>query len=167
MPQARDPDRRWYGVYANYDVPSYNTKLVKPADLPTSYEDFLKHKEWAGRVAVEQTDAQWLSALFTHYGEERARKLIGEIVATLKPVVIDGHLALARAVAAGEYRGDAEQLSQSDREHAADRRARRTIGGSIRSRSSSARSRSIRWRRIPRRRRSPPISCSARKPSTC
>jgi iron(III) transport system substrate-binding protein len=103
IPQARDPDRRWYGVYANYDVPSYNSKLVNQSDLPASYEDFLKHKEWAGRIAVEQTDVQWLSALFTYYGEERARKLIGDIVATLKPVVIDGHLALARAVAAGEY----------------------------------------------------------------
>ena len=103
MPQARDPDRRWFGVYANYDVPSYNSKLVNRSELPTSYEEFLSHKEWAGRVAVEQTDVQWLSALFTHYGEERARKLVGDIVATLKPVVIDGHLALARAVAAGEY----------------------------------------------------------------
>jgi iron(III) transport system substrate-binding protein len=103
MPQARDPGHRWYGVYANYDVPSYNSKLVSASDLPTSYEGFLNHKEWAGRVAVEQTDVQWLSALFTHFGEERARKLVGDIVATLKPVVIDGHLALARAVAAGEY----------------------------------------------------------------
>ena len=103
MPQARDPDRRWYGVYANYDVPSYNSKLVNRSDLPTRYEDFLDHKEWAGRIAVEQTDVQWLSAMFAHYGEERGRKLIGEIVATLKPVLIDGHLALARAVAAGEY----------------------------------------------------------------
>ncbi len=103
IPQARDPDRRWYGVYANYDVPSYNSKLVNRSDLPKSYEEFLDHKEWAGRLAVEQTDVQWLSALFTHYGEERARRLVGDIVATLKPVVIDGHLALARAVAAGEY----------------------------------------------------------------
>jgi ABC-type Fe3+ transport system substrate-binding protein len=103
MPQARDPERRWYGVYANYDVPSYNSKLVNSSDLPKSYEEFLEHKEWAGRIAVEQTDVQWLAALFTHYGEARARKLIADIVSTLKPVIIDGHLALARAVAAGEY----------------------------------------------------------------
>jgi iron(III) transport system substrate-binding protein len=103
MPQARDPDRRWYGVYANYDVPSFNSKLLNAADLPKTYEQFLDHKEWAGRIAIEQTDVQWLSALFTYYGEERARKLVGDIVATLKPVFIDGHLALARAVAGGEY----------------------------------------------------------------
>jgi iron(III) transport system substrate-binding protein len=103
MAEARDPDRRWYGVYANYDVPSFNSKLVKASDLPKSYEDFLNHKEWAGKVAIEQTDTQWVSALFTYYGEARARKLIGDLVATLNPVLIDGHLALARAVAAGEY----------------------------------------------------------------
>jgi iron(III) transport system substrate-binding protein len=103
IPQARDPDRRWYGVYANYDVPSYNSKLVNRADLPKSYDDFLAHKDWAGRIAIEQTDYQWLAALFAHYGEDRARKLIGDLVTTLKPVPVDGHLALARAVAAGEY----------------------------------------------------------------
>src|SRR5436190_862773 len=31
-PQARDPNRRWYGVYANYNAPAYNTKLVKAED---------------------------------------------------------------------------------------------------------------------------------------
>ncbi|MGP1666548.1 MAG: transketolase, partial [Rhodanobacter sp.] len=37
--QARDPDRRWYGVYTVYTTPAYNTKLVSKADLPTSFED--------------------------------------------------------------------------------------------------------------------------------
>ena len=36
-------------------------------------------------------------------GEERGRKLIRDLVATLKPVVIDGHLVVARSVGAGEY----------------------------------------------------------------
>src|SRR6516165_315015 len=29
IPAARDPGRRWYGVYANYNTPAYNTNLVK------------------------------------------------------------------------------------------------------------------------------------------
>ncbi len=103
IPQGRDPNRRWYGVYANYDVPQYNTKLVKAGDLPKSYEDFLKHKEWAGKIAIDQTDTQWLAAMFTYYGDDKGRKLVQDIVATLNPVLVDGHLALARSVAAGEY----------------------------------------------------------------
>ena len=39
IPQARAPNRRWYGVYGNYNSPAYNTNLVKKADLPKSYED--------------------------------------------------------------------------------------------------------------------------------
>src|SRR5687768_14643269 len=37
-PAARDPDRRWYGVYANYNTPAYNTKMIGAAALPKSYE---------------------------------------------------------------------------------------------------------------------------------
>lgn len=103
LPQARGADKKWYGVYANYNTPSYNTKFVKKSDLPTTYEGFLAHKEWAGKVVIDHADTQWLSGMFSYYGEQRARKLIGEIVATLHPVLADGHLALARSVAAGEY----------------------------------------------------------------
>jgi iron(III) transport system substrate-binding protein len=102
-PEARDPNRRWYGVYANYNTPAYNTRLVKPSELPKSYEEFAERKEWAGKIALDQGDVQWLNAIFTHYGEERARKLIRDIVVGLNPVIVDGHLALARSVAAGEY----------------------------------------------------------------
>ena len=103
IPQARGPSGRWYGVYGNYNAPAYNTSLVKKAELPQSYEDFLKRKEWAGRVAIDATDSEWLSGLFDYYGEERGRKLVQDLVATLKPVVLDGHLVVARSVGSGEY----------------------------------------------------------------
>jgi iron(III) transport system substrate-binding protein len=103
IPQARAPNRRWYGVYGNYNSPAYNTNFVKKADLPKTYEEFLNHKEWAGRVAIDATDSEWLSGIFSYYGEERGRKLIQDLVATLKPVVVDGHLVIARSVGSGEY----------------------------------------------------------------
>jgi iron(III) transport system substrate-binding protein len=103
IPQARAANRRWYGVYGNYNSPAYNTNFVKKADLPKTYEEFLNHKEWAGRIAIDTTDSEWLSGIFTYYGEERGRKLVQDIVATLKPVVVDGHLVVARSVGAGEY----------------------------------------------------------------
>jgi iron(III) transport system substrate-binding protein len=103
IPQARDPNRRWYGVYANYNMPAYNTNLVKRSELPQSYGQFLERKEWAGKIALDDTDDEWLSAIFAYYGEERGRKLLKDMVAVLKPVMVDGHLALARSVGAGEY----------------------------------------------------------------
>jgi iron(III) transport system substrate-binding protein len=103
IPQARDPNRRWYGVYANYNMPAYNTNLVKRSELPQSYEQFLERKEWSGKIALDDTDDEWLSAIIAYYGEERGRKLVKDMVAVLKPVMVDGHLALARSVGAGEY----------------------------------------------------------------
>jgi iron(III) transport system substrate-binding protein len=103
LPEARDPGQRWYGVYANYNTPSYNSQQVKASDLPQSYEDFVKHKEWAGRIAIDRSDNEWLKGIMLHFGEEKGTKLIKDIVANLNPVVVDGHLALARSVGSGEY----------------------------------------------------------------
>jgi iron(III) transport system substrate-binding protein len=76
---------------------------VKASDLPATYEEFAKRKEWAGQVAIDGTDNEWLKAMFEHYGEQKATQVIKDIVATLKPIVTDGHLAMARATGAGEY----------------------------------------------------------------
>src|SRR3954466_13487155 len=56
LPEARDPARRWYGVYANYNTPSFNTQHVKASDLPQSYEEFVNRKEWAGKMAIDHSD---------------------------------------------------------------------------------------------------------------
>ncbi len=103
IPEARDPGKRWYGLYANYNTPAYNTKLVKASELPKTYEEFAKHPEWAGKVAIDGTDNEWLKGLFEYYGEQKGTQVVKDIVATLKPVITDGHLAMARATGAGEY----------------------------------------------------------------
>jgi ABC-type Fe3+ transport system substrate-binding protein len=103
MASARDPGRRWYGLYANYNTPAYNTGHVKASELPKTYADFAQHKEWAGHVAIDGTDNEWLKAMFDYYGADKATKLIKDIVATLRPVVTVGHLAQARSVGSGEY----------------------------------------------------------------
>jgi iron(III) transport system substrate-binding protein len=103
MVQARDPNRRWYGGYANYNAPAYNTDLVNKADLPKRYEDFVAHKEWTGKIAIDDTDNEWLAAICAAYGDEGGQALVRTIVAALDPIVTDGHLALARSVGSGEY----------------------------------------------------------------
>jgi iron(III) transport system substrate-binding protein len=101
--EGRDPDHRWYGISANYDVPSYNTRLVQTADLPRSYEELARRADWANHVANNETDAEWVTALMRYYGEDKGRNLVASLVGTLRPAIISGHLQLARAVGAGEY----------------------------------------------------------------
>ncbi len=102
-PLARDPNRRWYGVYTVYTTPAYNTKLVSKADVPKTFEEFAQRKEWAGKVAIDHTDIEWLRGMMQFYGEQKGTALVREIAANLKPVLTDGRLAMARSVAAGEY----------------------------------------------------------------
>jgi iron(III) transport system substrate-binding protein len=76
---------------------------VSKADLPKSFEEFAQRKEWAGKVAIDFTDIEWLRGMTQFYGEQKGTALIREIAANLKPVLTDGRLAMARSVAAGEY----------------------------------------------------------------
>lgn len=99
----RDPDRRWYATEQIYDVPAYNTQHIKPSELPKSYEDFLKHPEWAGHVAINDSDSAWLAGLYRTFGDAKAKQVVQGLVSTLKPALISGHLAVARAVGTGEY----------------------------------------------------------------
>jgi iron(III) transport system substrate-binding protein len=103
FPQARDPNRRWFGVYTVYNTPAYNTDKVKASDLPKTFEELAQRKEWAGRVALEATDIEWLKGILQHYGEDKGKELVRTIVTNLKPVLTDGRLAMARSVGAGEY----------------------------------------------------------------
>ncbi len=100
---AKDPDKRWYGVYANYNGPAYNTRLVKKSDLPKTYEDFLKHPEWKGRIAIDGRDNKWLKAIYAYYGEKKGEKLMRDIQQQLNVKIVRGHGALARNTSAGEY----------------------------------------------------------------
>jgi ABC-type Fe3+ transport system substrate-binding protein len=103
MREARDPEQRWYGASANYNAPAYNSDAVKPAELPARYDDFVARTAWAGRVAIDATDIDWLAGMLTYYGEARGKTLVRDIASALKPAVIDGHLNLARQLGAGEY----------------------------------------------------------------
>jgi iron(III) transport system substrate-binding protein len=103
FPSARDPGRRWYGFAANYGVPAYNTKLVKPSDLPQSYEEFARKTEWTGHTVINETDTEWVLALLDHYGEDKGRDIIRSLATNLKPAIVGSHLQVARTVGAGEY----------------------------------------------------------------
>ena len=100
---AIDKDKRWYGVYANYNTPAFNTKNIKVEDLPKTYEDFGKRKDLAGRVAIDATDDAWMTGVLMHFGEDKGAQILKDIVAATQTVIINGHLAVARAVGSGEY----------------------------------------------------------------
>src|SRR5712692_11284022 len=54
-PEAIPKHKHYVPARFTFIVMAYNTKLVKPEDVPNSYEDFLKPK-WRGKIAIEPSD---------------------------------------------------------------------------------------------------------------
>ena len=102
-PGAMDLEKRWFGLYTIHYVPAYNTDKIKPADLPKTYDDFSRHPEWNGHVVIDSTDRVWLAGFVSHFGPERGKKLIQDIVATVHPILQKGKLGTVRSLGAGEY----------------------------------------------------------------
>lgn len=81
-------------------VMGYNTRLVKPDEVPSTYEDLL-HPRWAGRIAIEATDVLWFAAVTRAMGEEKGLAYFRRLAA-MKPEMRSSHILTAQLVAAGE-----------------------------------------------------------------
>ena len=101
-PEARDPGKRWHGVYANYNSPAYNTQKVKAPTCPRPMR--IRPAQGMGRQDRHRRHRQCMAQGHARfYGEQKGTQVIKDIVAALQPVLTDGHLAMARSVGAGEY----------------------------------------------------------------
>lgn len=92
--------RRYVASRFAFFVMGYNTKLVAPQDVPTSYDDLLDPK-WAGKLCIEATDVEWFAAIVKAMGEEKGLAYFRKLAAQ-KPQMRQSHILVAELVAAGE-----------------------------------------------------------------
>lgn len=116
LPAAAFPKHRHYAADRfNFFTIAYNTNLVKPDEVPNSYED-LAHPRWTGRIGIEASDTDWFGSIVNYMGEQKGLALFRKIAAQ-KPQIRTGHTLLAELVASGEiplaatiYNHNAERL---------------------------------------------------------
>jgi iron(III) transport system substrate-binding protein len=116
LPPAAFPKHRHYAADRfNFFTIAYNTNLVKPDEVPNSYEDLL-HPRWVGRIGIEASDTDWFGSIVKAMGEEKGLALFRKL-AQMKPQIRTGHTLIAELVAAGEiplaatiYNHNAERL---------------------------------------------------------
>jgi iron(III) transport system substrate-binding protein len=99
-PSAFAPHRHYVADRFNFFTIGYNTNLVKPDEVPNSYED-LVHPRWVGRVGIESSDVDWFGALVKAMGEQRGLAYFRKL-AESKPQMRTGHTLMAELVASGE-----------------------------------------------------------------
>jgi len=110
------PHREWVSTRLNIFSLAYNTNLIKPAELPKTYQDLLNPK-WKGKLGVEAEDLDWFAGTVGELGEAKGLKLFRDLVATNGLSVRKGHTLLTNLVASGEvpmaltvYNYKAEQM---------------------------------------------------------
>src|SRR5258708_9688328 len=69
LPETMPAHGEWAPDRLNLLVYAYNTHLVKPADVPKSWQDLLDPK-WKRRIGMESTNVEWFAALVESMGEK-------------------------------------------------------------------------------------------------
>ncbi len=118
LPPAAFPKHRlWVADRFNFFTIGYNTNLIKPEEVPNTYEDLL-HPRFAGKLAIEAADTDWFAALVKHMGEAKGMAFFRKLAAA-KPQIRSGHTLLAELVSSGEvpltatiYNHNMERLAQ-------------------------------------------------------
>jgi iron(III) transport system substrate-binding protein len=74
------PDSYYVGVRESVMAPVYNTKLIKPADVPHSWNDLL-NPALKGKMAVANSDVlgQWITTMIETQGESAAESYFAKL----------------------------------------------------------------------------------------
>jgi iron(III) transport system substrate-binding protein len=101
VPQAILPHHEWVATRLNVFVQCYNTREVKPDEVPRGFDDLLDAR-WKGRLAIEADDVDWFQAVVTNMGEAKGLAYFRKLVATNGLSVRKGHALLGELVDSGE-----------------------------------------------------------------
>ena len=71
----KDKEGYWVSAYHNASVMAYNTGLLKPAELPKSYDDLLEPK-WKGKMLMDNRETEWYASMIQVLGREKAVRLM-------------------------------------------------------------------------------------------
>ena len=69
-PAAFPPHRHYVADRFNFFTIGYNTRLVKPNEVPNAYNDLL-HPRFAGRIGLEAGDVDWFGAMVKTWASRR------------------------------------------------------------------------------------------------
>jgi len=99
--EFKDPAGTWTGIFNNYFVVGYNTKLVSEKDAPRKWKDLLDAR-WKGSVSLDREDYPWYAALVAAWGKSNTEKYV-QALSRQDVQWRKGHTLIAQLLAAGEF----------------------------------------------------------------
>jgi iron(III) transport system substrate-binding protein len=95
----------WTATRYNLFSPSWNTKQVKPADAPKSWED-LADPKWNGKLAMELSDYDWYLSLYGYWEKQgKSKQEIDKLFADMADgaKIVKGHTVMGELLSAGQF----------------------------------------------------------------
>jgi iron(III) transport system substrate-binding protein len=120
----KDKDGVWVSAYHNASVVAYNTNLLKPADLPKSYDDLLGEK-WKGKMLMDSRETEWYASMLQILGSDKGLRLMRGLAKqdlSFRP----GRTLITQVLSAGEA-----PLAVNDYDHLV--QAAKKLGGPVES----------------------------------
>ena len=96
----KDREGNWTASYGIALVLGYNTQLVKPADVPKTYQALLDPK-WKGKILNDTENFHWFSGLLRAWGREKGLAYMRRMAAQDQSFM-RGNTARVQLVVAGE-----------------------------------------------------------------
>jgi iron(III) transport system substrate-binding protein len=101
QPGSVPAHKKWAATLLSVWVQAYNTKLVKPDELPKTYADLLDPK-WKGKLGIEAKDQDWFASVVDVMGGEKGLQFFRDLVARNGMSVRLGHTLLTNMVVSSE-----------------------------------------------------------------
>ena len=103
-PLMRDDDGFWVGHQVTHWCITYNTNVIKPDDLPKTWDDLLTKPAWRDHhLGVGNRPQLWVTQLWGVYGEAWAKNYVEKLFTIVKPQLRrEGINAMISLTSAGE-----------------------------------------------------------------
>ena len=103
-PLMRDDDGFWVGHQVTHWCITYNTNVIKPDDLPKTWDDLLTKTIWRDHhLGVGNRPQLWVTQLWGLYGEQWAKSYVEKLFTIVKPQLRrEGINAMISLTSAGE-----------------------------------------------------------------
>jgi len=97
----KDKEGYWTAAYLNALTIAYNSRLLKPEEVPKVYRDLLLPR-WKGRMGLDLNKTEWYVAMLQMMGEEKGKKYM-EALSRQEIQAREGNTLLANLLVAGEF----------------------------------------------------------------
>ncbi len=67
----KDSEGYWTGFFRNTHVTAFNTRLVRPGEVPHSYQELLLSR-WKGKLSLDQEAYEWFGSMMQIMGRQKA-----------------------------------------------------------------------------------------------